>query len=247
MSHPAQSRTTMKYTKTVSSPSRDISILIPYFKNLKSNFLWNYYRLKTSTPLIKICAVTFCNVAIFYEPEPEKSETLVEEKTKEPKLLVAKEFEKAENTVKEITLNEHGEIVISINELPVDEEIPKPVTAKPSISSPTSLTMDEEDCLWNLSQMYSMNWELIACAISAFGFPSRSPWEYYEAYRELKRQKFVPSVKEDYLYYKPTRNGRSAQADSKSKALRLLGTFEQIKKCAKKRDSQKVPCQFILT
>ena len=155
---------------------------------------------------------------------------------------MAKEFEKAESTVKEITLNEHGEIVISMNDLPVDEEIPKPTSAKPSASSSTPLTLDEEDHLWNLANVYSMNWDLISSALSALGFASRSSWDYYEAYRELKRQKFVPSTKEEYIFCKPLRNGRSTQTDNKSKALRLLGTFEQIKKCAKKRDSQKVAC-----
>ena len=118
----------------------------------------------------------------------------------------------------------------------------EPLSEKPTSITPSSWSPDEDEAIWCLSKQYGSNWSLIASCLMNMNIgvaKERTDWECYTRFLELKGQGFKSSSRCDYVYAPPTRIGKTTLSDNKTKALRLFGTFDAIKKCTKKRDLQR--------
>jgi hypothetical protein len=123
----------------------------------------------------------------------------------------------------------------------------------PGVSRPVSVKVMpawssiEDDALWSLSQNYKLNWALISDALISLrtgtGY-ERGEWDCYDRYKMLLGQNVKSRSKFDYTYARPYTTVKNTSGDQKMKALSLLNSFELITKCARKREHQRVPCNY---
>eukprot|EP00842_Homolaphlyctis_polyrhiza_P000401 jgi/Hompol1/1361/HPOL_002694-RA len=122
-------------------------------------------------------------------------------------------------------------------------------TSNPKILPPWS--HDEDDALWSFAAYYGHNWELTASSLNGMRLglmQNRSEWDCYDRYVALASQDFKPSsMRADYLFAPPVRSGKSTMNDHKMKALKLLSTFEFVKRCSKHRESQRAKAAAVKT
>ncbi|KAK5667260.1 chromatin modification-related protein VID21 [Batrachochytrium dendrobatidis] len=103
---------------------------------------------------------------------------------------------------------------------------------------------DEDEALWSFSHAYTFNWVIISTALNAARVGTsqkRTEWECCDRFVVLAEQGYKPGSKGDYLFSLPLKTGKATANDNKMKALKLLGTFEAIRKCAKKREMTRMP------
>ncbi|KAH9276986.1 hypothetical protein BASA83_000501 [Batrachochytrium salamandrivorans] len=130
--------------------------------------------------------------------------------------------------------------ILAMHPLFKEPRIPRPVVSK----TLEIWSADEDEALWSFSTYYAFNWTIIVLSINAARLgmaQGRFEWECCDRFVLLVEQGFKPLLRGDYLYSAPLKPGKSTINDGKMKALKLLGTFEAIKKCAKKREMSRVP------
>ncbi|KAI8900685.1 hypothetical protein BC833DRAFT_247538 [Globomyces pollinis-pini] len=122
---------------------------------------------------------------------------------------------------------------------PSNIPFPPPNCLKPDhaqISAPWGL--DEQDALWQLTSVYSGNWNLIAESLNSCRFSSnsnRTNWCCFNKYVELNESSYKPVGKSDYLYS----TASQTKAEKKAKVLKIFSTFTFIGSMAKKRDASR--------
>ncbi|KAJ3297377.1 hypothetical protein HK104_000547 [Borealophlyctis nickersoniae] len=133
-----------------------------------------------------------------------------------------------------------------VDERPV-EEISRPTQPRPAAVSanPTpAWTAEEDEAVFTLAKMYQFNWDLVVDSLHSTRaglVARRSAWDCFGRYRELVAQGYRSDRNGEGSTKVPKspvgRAGNSRpDAEKREKMHKHLGTFETIRKCAKRRD-----------
>ncbi|KAI8911750.1 hypothetical protein EDD86DRAFT_203177 [Gorgonomyces haynaldii] len=186
---------------------------------------------------------TQADLGLFHEAPP------AEEPTISPQdVLVQREVEKPDELLTKVSLTQTGSIIIKTNpsQSPKKElDIRQPTIAK-TLTNPNMLewSSDEDDALWSLANYYNQNWAIVSESLRMMPIgtaPMRNQWECFERFSTLAKQDFKPSSKAEFLYSASFKSSKTTIGDNKTKAMSFLGTFDTIRKLAKKRDAQRPP------
>lgn len=159
--------------------------------------------------------------------------------------LVAERQATVNDKITRVAVTETGSILItntpSLNSDTAKPDITPPQGPRPQVpeAEPT-WSPDELDALASLAHHFQNNHEIIASALAGMHVGSaprkRTPWQCYDQLCLQRVHAHPAKPKTGYLFAPPSRSSKARLADNKTKALRLLTFFDQVKKCARKRD-----------